>query len=97
MRFPFLLDQSFLSQRFLRRSSTILALAVVMQTAWAQPKFRILQTVPGGLFSGLTFDAKGNLYGVTGGGGEHNDGSIFELSPGAKKWRGVYFLGFIPG
>jgi hypothetical protein len=66
MRFPFLLDQSFLSQRSLRRSSTILALAVVlMPTAWAQPKFKILHTVPGGLFSGLTFDAKGNLYGVT--------------------------------
>jgi uncharacterized repeat protein (TIGR03803 family) len=86
-RFPFLLHQSLLGQRFLRRSSTILALAVLlMPTAWAKPKFKILHGVPGGLFTGLTFDAKGNLYGGTGGGGDHNDGTIFELTPGADGW-----------
>jgi uncharacterized repeat protein (TIGR03803 family) len=66
---------------------TILALAVVLTSPmWAQPKFKILATVPGGLFGGLTFDAKGNLYGATGGGGDHNDGTIFELTPGAHSW-----------
>jgi hypothetical protein len=51
----------------------MVALAIaLMSTAWAQPKFKILATVPGGLFGGLTFDAKGNLYGTTGGGGDHN-------------------------
>ena len=83
-RFSFLQDQSFLGQQFLRRSLTILALAVVlMPTAWAQPKFKILHTVPGGLFSGLTFDARGNLYGVTGAGGDDNQGTIFYLDA----WR----------
>jgi uncharacterized repeat protein (TIGR03803 family) len=70
-----------------RRSLTILALiAMLLATTWAKPKFKILHTVPGGLFSGLTFDAKGNLYGVTGGGGDHNDGTIFELIPGSQGW-----------
>ena len=57
-----------------------------MATAGAQPKFKVLATVPGGLFSGLTFDAKGNLYGVTLGGGDHSQGTIFELAPGAHGW-----------
>ncbi len=86
--FPFLQGpSSFLSQRFLRRSSTILALAVVLlPTAWAQPIFKILHGVPGGLFNGVTLDAKGNLYSVTNGGGDHNDGTIFELTPGTHGW-----------
>jgi uncharacterized repeat protein (TIGR03803 family) len=71
----------------LGQSLPILALtATLVATTWAQPKFKILHTVPGGLFSGLTFDAKGNLHGVTGGGGDHNDGTIFELTPGAHGW-----------
>jgi uncharacterized repeat protein (TIGR03803 family) len=71
----------------LRQSLTVLALtATLAASAEAQPKFKILHTVPGGLFSGLTFDAKGNLYGVTGGGGDHNDGTIFELTPGGHGW-----------
>jgi uncharacterized repeat protein (TIGR03803 family) len=66
---------------------TLLALAVfLVSRAWAQPKFKILHTVPGGLFTGLTFDEKGNLYGGTGGGGDHNQGTIFELTPGAHGW-----------
>jgi uncharacterized repeat protein (TIGR03803 family) len=72
---------------FVRQSLTILALtATLIAPAWAQPKFKILATAPGGLFSGLTFDAKGNLYGVTGAGGDDNQGTIFELTPGAHGW-----------
>ena len=71
----------------LRQSLTTLALtATFIATAPAQPKFKILHTVPGGLFSGLTFDAKGNLYGVTGAGGDDNQGTIFELTSGAHGW-----------
>jgi uncharacterized repeat protein (TIGR03803 family) len=65
----------------------MVALATLLiSTAWAKPKFKILHRVPGGLFSGLTFDGKGNLYGVTGAGGDHNQGTIFELTPGAHGW-----------
>jgi len=32
---------------------------------------------------GLIFDASGNLYGTTGGGGTSDDGTVFELTPGA--------------
>jgi uncharacterized repeat protein (TIGR03803 family) len=70
---------------FLHQSMTVLALtATLVAAADAQAKFKILHTVPGGLFSGLTFDAKGNLYGVTGGGGVHKQGTIFELTHGAQ-------------
>src|ERR1700680_1971289 len=31
--------------------------------------------------SGLIFDAAGNLYGTTGGGGAYHGGTVFELSP----------------
>lgn len=35
-------------------------------------------------YSGVIFDKSGNLYGTTTVGGAHNDGTIFELSPGAN-------------
>jgi uncharacterized repeat protein (TIGR03803 family) len=34
----------------------------------------------------LVFDTAGNLYGTTYGGGSSNDGTVFELSPGANGW-----------
>ena len=38
-------------------------------------------------YSGVIFDKSGNLYGTTTVGGAHNDGTVFELSPGAnRKW-----------
>jgi uncharacterized repeat protein (TIGR03803 family) len=75
-RFPSLLE-----------SSAILVLMLILvSTAWAKPKYKILHGVPGGLFTGLTFDAKGNLYGGTSGGGDYNHGTIFQLTPGAQGW-----------
>jgi len=66
--------------------TTLALVATLGATTWAKPKFKILHTVPGGLFSGLTFDAKGNLYGVTSAGGDDNQGTIFELTPGSQGW-----------
>ncbi len=65
----------------------ILVFAMSPPAASAKPKFKVLATIPGGLWSGLTLDAKGNLYGVTSGGGENGIGSVFELTPnGNGKW-----------
>jgi uncharacterized repeat protein (TIGR03803 family) len=71
----------------MNKALTLIALALILASwAWAQPKFKILATVPGGLWSGVSFDAKGNLYGTTTGGGTQNKGTIFQLSPGTHDW-----------
>ena len=57
---------------------------MLVSGAWAKTKFKVLHAVGGGLFSGMALDAKGNLYGATNGGGDHGDGSIFELSKNSK-------------
>jgi len=66
----------------------VVAVALALQPgAWAAPKYKVLANVPGGLWSGLTFDSKGNLYGVTSGGGDHGAGSIFKMTPKSNgKW-----------
>lgn len=64
----------------------LLAITVCAPCAAAKPRFKILHTVTGGLFSGLTLDARGNLFGTTTGGGTYNKGTIFEVSPGAHAW-----------
>ena len=65
----------------------VAAFLTLVSSAWAQPKFQVLHGVAGGLFQGVTFDAKGNLYSVTNGGGDHNAGSVFELTPGTHGWN----------
>ena len=54
---------------------------------------KVLYTFQGGIdgafpyYGGVTFDALGNLYGTTAGGGEWGWGTVFELSPdGAGGW-----------
>jgi uncharacterized repeat protein (TIGR03803 family) len=38
--------------------------------------------------SELIFDASGNLYGTTADGGSHDDGTVFELTPGTNgTWK----------
>lgn len=38
-------------------------------------------------YAGLVFDAAGNLYGTTAGGGAYGDGTVFQLTPGTNgKW-----------
>jgi uncharacterized repeat protein (TIGR03803 family) len=60
---------------------------VLLSSAWATPKFKVLQRFyagnnnNGGLWGGLTLDAKGNLYGTTWGGGVNGEGTVFELMP----------------
>lgn len=67
----------------------VVAVTMLLVTgAWAKPQFKVLASVPGGLWTGLTIDSKGNLYGVTSGGGTNGVGSVFELSLDSKgKWR----------
>jgi uncharacterized repeat protein (TIGR03803 family) len=46
-------------------------------------------------FAGLIFDASGNLYGTTSGGGAYNYGTVFELSPKAGGgWKRKLVLSF---
>ncbi len=74
--FPFLLRQVL---AILTLTSTLVA------TTRAEPKFKILATFAGGgLWSGLTLGAKGNLYGVTTGGGDNGVGAVFEMSRNAR-------------
>ena len=56
------------------------ALVMLAPTASAKPRFKVLARVSGGLYGGLTFNEHGNLYGVTNGGGDYAQGSIFELT-----------------
>ena len=54
---------------------------------WAAPKFKVLHSFHmgksegGGLYGSLVLDAKGNLYGMTDGGGTSGYGTIFEMTP----------------
>lgn len=46
-------------------------------------------------YAGLIFDAAGNLYGATAGGGANNNGTVFELSPtGIGHWTEQVLFGF---
>jgi uncharacterized repeat protein (TIGR03803 family) len=47
--------------------------------------------------NGLIFDATGNLYGTTLGGGQFNPGTIFRLSPNATGWTETILYSFTGG
>jgi uncharacterized repeat protein (TIGR03803 family) len=54
----------------------------------------------GQTFGGLVFDTTGNLYGTTGGGSSHPQGTVFELSPaagGGWTFTLIYSFGAISG
>jgi uncharacterized repeat protein (TIGR03803 family) len=65
-------------------NGTVYRLAPDSKGQW---KLHILYSFKGGKadgsgpYAGVVFDASGNMYGTTSGGGEHNSGTIFELSP----------------
>jgi uncharacterized repeat protein (TIGR03803 family) len=47
---------------------------------WQERVLRSFDSTDGGNpYSGLIFDASGNLYGTTYGGGTHSDGAVFEI------------------
>lgn len=72
----------------------VLAIGLALcNPAWAGGKYRVLYSFKGGadgggVFAGVAFDTKGNLYGTTTGGGAHGDGTAFQLMPGSSgKWN----------
>jgi len=80
--------------------ATFLAL---LPTAWANPKFKVLYRFyagkynDGGVWSGLAFDRKGNLYGTTWGGGANGEGTVFEIVRSDKgTWRKKVLHSFDP-
>jgi uncharacterized repeat protein (TIGR03803 family) len=74
----------------------LLALAaaalLLAQAAWAAPKYKMLHSFGagedgGGLWTGVTPDKEGDLYGATSGGGAYGDGIVFRLTPHADgRW-----------
>jgi uncharacterized repeat protein (TIGR03803 family) len=55
--------------------------------------------VDGGVpyYSGVIFDASGNLYGTTSGGGTLNFGTVFELTPNGSSWSETVLHSFAGG
>lgn len=68
-------------------SAIRIAVLLVAASVWAagQSKEKVLYSFAGGgdaqyPMSALTFDAKGNLFGTSSGGGQFNNGAVFEMS-----------------
>ena len=57
-------------------------------SGWTETLIHSFQNGSDGAFpnGGLVMDAEGNLYGATGGGGVHQGGTVFELSPSGGGW-----------
>jgi uncharacterized repeat protein (TIGR03803 family) len=81
-------------KRSLGTASTALLIIIVITlvlapAAWAASKYRLLHrfhrgaTDGGYSEAGLIFDAAGNLYGTTTGGGAHGRGTVFKFTPNA--------------
>jgi uncharacterized repeat protein (TIGR03803 family) len=68
-------------------------------TTWSESILYNFQGVPDGAYpqGSLVFDAKGNLYGTTSGGGSSRAGTVFELSPptgNGKSWTETVLYNF---
>jgi uncharacterized repeat protein (TIGR03803 family) len=69
-------------------------------SALAAPKFKVLHAFGsghdgGGLWSRVTLDKQGNLYGATSGGGAYKYGIVFKLTPDANgKWSETVLRNF---
>jgi uncharacterized repeat protein (TIGR03803 family) len=78
----------------LLRGKILAAIVVALALApfsWAGGTFKVLHAFGGGsdgggLFDGVTLDAKGNLYGTARGGGAYGYGTVFMLKHGARAW-----------
>lgn len=96
------MPQSSAALRFARASFAICAFLLGAAFAGAQTYNEIYDfgstgngTVPGGQ---LVFDRSGNMYGVTGGGGTHGYGTVFELSPASGgSWTETVLYNFTGG
>src|SRR5580704_13835237 len=77
-----------------RRALAVAVVFVLLSGASAATKFKVLhrfyagQNNNGGLYSALTLDAEGNLYGTTWGGGDNGFGTVFKLvQTGKGTWK----------
>jgi len=74
------------------KAMTTVGLAVILVSyALAAPNYQVLHAFTGGKDGGgpgggLVLDTKGNLYGATSGGGDSDQGTVFELMPGSGEW-----------
>src|SRR5579863_5695946 len=76
------------------RALTTAAIALILiSTAWAAPKYKVLHSFKGtdgdGPWGGVTLSPDGRIYGTTIAGGTHdNAGTAFRLTPSADgSWR----------
>lgn len=79
----------------LRTALAVLVL-LVSNLAWSASA-KPLYTFPADTPGALVFDASGNLYGTTYGGGAYGHGSVFELSPSSKGWTQTVLYSFKGG
>ena len=72
----------------LAKTLTAVAMTLILlDSAWAAPKYKVLHAFGAGkdgagLYGGLVFDQRGNLYGGSSGGGDYGYGTVFQLSRG---------------
>jgi len=83
----------------LKRIAVIIVASLLATTACAAPTEKVLYTFTGGAdggspSSGLISDTTGNLYGMTGGGGAHELGTVFELQQSNGQWTEVVLHSF---
>lgn len=62
---------------------------LLVHVAQASPRYKVLHAFGasgdgGGLWTSVTLDKKGSLYGATSGGGTYNGGTVFRLTPNRK-------------
>lgn len=72
--------------RIIRLGTTLPVVLLLAHACLATPQYRVLHSFTGppdggGVYSGVVFDANGNLYGATTGGGADDSGTVFKLKP----------------
>jgi uncharacterized repeat protein (TIGR03803 family) len=86
------LGEVFMSRIRLLRPAVALGLTLLITLPLEAASYKVLHAFGkgkdgGGVFAGVAFDGKGNLFGDTTGGGAYGSGTAFELTPGSDgKW-----------